>query len=239
MKRLRIHYFQHVAFEGLGFIETWACQNEHILSSTKFFSEFNLPNLNDIDWLIVMGGPMGVYDEHQYSWIRPEREFILNAIEAQKTVIGICLGSQIIASALGAKVYPNKKKEIGWFPLTKTKDGKTNNLLSDLPDEFTSFHWHGDTFDLPSRATHLLKTNICANQAFLYKDNVLGLQFHFEVTPQTLTQMTDNCRHEIKTDDFIQTEADILKNADFCYLSNEYLSSILTKLAKENKNTSR
>ncbi|MBI5808934.1 MAG: type 1 glutamine amidotransferase [Ignavibacteriales bacterium] len=240
MKQLRIHYFQHVTFEGLGYIETWATQNGHLLSSTKFFEdEFTFPNLCDFDWLIIMGGPMGVYDEEQYTWLKSEKEFILKNIEAQKTVIGICLGSQLLASALGAKVFPNKKKEIGWFPLTKTNEGKANNLLNDLPDEFTTFHWHGDTFDLPSGATHLLKTDICNNQAFLYKENVLGLQFHLEVTPQTLISMIDNGRHELKADDFIQTEAEILKQADHCYLSNEYLSNILTKLADKDKNASR
>ncbi len=240
MKQLRIHYFQHVSFEGLGYIETWANQNGHILSSTKFFEEkFSFPNLNDFDWLIIMGGPMGVSDEKQYPWLKPEKEFINKSIEADKTIIGICLGSQLIASALGAKVYPNQKKEIGWFPLAKTNEAKTNHLLSHLPNGFMAFNWHGDTFDLPSGATHLLKTDICANQAFLYQDNVLGLQFHFEVTPQTLTSMTNNCQHELNADDFIQTETEILKQADHCYLSNEYLSKILTKLADKDKNTSR
>lgn len=239
MKQLHIHYLQHVAFEGLGFIETWANENQHILSSTKFYEEFTFPNLADFDWLIIMGGPMGVYDEEKYPWLIAEKNFIFKAIKAQKTVIGICLGSQLIASALGTKVYPNKNKEIGWFPLTKTYEGKEHSLLNDLPDEFFSFHWHGDTFDLPKDATHLLKTNICPNQAFLYRNKVLGLQFHFEVTPQTLKALTDNCRYELKADDFIQTENEILRQADLCKQSNEYLKSILTKLADKQTNACR
>jgi GMP synthase-like glutamine amidotransferase len=239
MKQLRIHYFQHVSFEGLGFIETWANQNGHRLSSTKFFETFNFPTLNDFDWLIVMGGPMSVDDEDQYAWLKPEKEFISNAVAAHKTVIGICLGSQLIASALGSNVYPNKKKEIGWFPLIKTAEGKVTNLLNDLPDEITSFHWHGDTFDLPIGAIHLFKTEICANQAFSYKDHVLGFQFHFEVTPPSLRLMIDNGRHELTADDFIQTEKEILQQADQCYLSNEYLSTILTKLAAEGNRFTR
>jgi GMP synthase-like glutamine amidotransferase len=235
MKQIRIHYFQHVPFEGLGFIGTWANQNKHQLTATKFYEDYQFPDLSELDWLIVMGGPMGVYDDKKFPWLATEKEFIQKAIQTDKTVIGICLGSQLIASALQAKVYPNTKKEIGWFPLTKTDAGQKHILLKEIPDLFTTFHWHGDTFDFPDGATHLLQTEICPNQAFLYNDKVLGLQFHLEVTPQTLTAMTDNCRHELIADDFIQTENEILNQADLCKYSNTYLSSILTKLAGENK----
>ncbi|MCH8567552.1 MAG: type 1 glutamine amidotransferase [Balneolales bacterium] len=231
MKQFLIHYLQHVAFEGLGCIETWAKNNGHSLSSTKFFEEDTLPGLNDFDWLIIMGGPMGVYEENQYPWIKAEREFILKAIEARKTVIGICLGSQLIASALGAKVYPGKKKEIGWFSLTKTKEGKKNSLLSEIPEEFISFHWHGDSFELPDKAVNLLESEACINQSFLYGDKVLGLQFHLEVTPDALSLMTENGRHELIEDDFIQNENEILNQAHHCNASNEYLIAILSKLS--------
>jgi GMP synthase-like glutamine amidotransferase len=233
MKQLRIHCFQHVAFEGLGYIETWATQNGHILSSTKFFEEeFTFPNLSDFDWLIIMGGPMGVYNEEKYAWLKSEKEFIRNSIEADKTVIGICLGSQLIASALGAKVYPNKEKEIGWFPLTKTNEGKANPFISDLPDEFTTFHWHGDTFDLPNGATHLLKTDICPNQAFLYKDNVIGLQFHLEVTEQTIALMLENGASELKNSNFIQSIEEIQTGKRYIGQSNEIMKTILEQLTK-------
>lgn len=233
MKQLRIHYFQHVAFEGLGYIETWATQNGHILSSTKFFEEeFTLPNLNDFDWLIIMGGPMGVYDEEKYVWLKSEKEFISKSIEADKTVIGICLGSQLIASALGAKVYPNKEKEIGWFPLTKTNEGKANKFINDLPDRFTTFHWHGDTFDLPSGATHLLKTDICPNQAFLYKNNIIGLQFHLEVTEQTIALMLENGASELTNSNFIQSIEEIQNGKHHIGQSNEIMKTILEQLNK-------
>lgn len=233
MKQLRIHYFQHVAFEGLGYIETWATQNGHILRSTKFFEEeFTLPNLNDFDWLIIMGGPMGVYDEEKYAWLKSEKEFIRQSIEADKTVIGICLGSQLIASALGAKVYLNTEREIGWFPLTKTNEGKANKFINYLPDEFTTFHWHGDTFDLPNGATHLLKTDICPNQAFLYKDNVVGLQFHLEVTEQTIILMLENGASELTKSKFIQTIDEVKAGTQHIGQSNEIMKTILEQLTK-------
>lgn len=233
MKQLRIHYFQHVPFEGLGYIESWANEYQHELSSTKFFHEdFILPDIHDFDWLIIMGGPMGVHDEGRYPWLKAEKEFILKAIDAQKTVIGICLGSQLIASALGVNVYPANKKEIGWYPILKTTEGQHSELLSSLPDAFTSFHWHGDTFDLPAGAIHLLQSASCPNQAFIYNDRVLGLQFHFEVTFQSLISMTENCRHELIAADYIQTENEIVSQAYRCKLSNGYLTAILNQLAQ-------
>ena len=211
-------------------LNKWASKNNHELFSTKFYGDFTLPKITSFDWLIVMGGPMGVYDYGKFPWLNTEIEFIQQAIQADKTVIGICLGSQLIAAALGAKVYSNTKKEIGWFPLFKTKAGKQHALLNELPDYLTSFHWHGDTFDLPKDSAHLLRTKACANQAFLYNDKVLGLQFHLEVTPQTLKEITVNCRHELIPQSYIQSEQEILTNTDFCKKSNDYLDSILTKL---------
>ncbi len=114
MKTLHIHYLQHVSFEGLGYIENWISNNNHQLSGTKFFEGEVLPNNHSFDWLIVMGGPMGVNDYGKYPWLKPEKEFIRNAIENDKTVIGICLGAQLIASVLGGKVFPGIQKEIGW-----------------------------------------------------------------------------------------------------------------------------
>ncbi len=238
MKQLRIHYFQHIAFEDLGYIEAWARQNNHQLTATKFYEKHKLPDPSNIDWLIVMGGPMGVYDNDKFPWLINEIKFIQNVIQTDKTVIGICLGAQLIASALGAKVYPNIKKEIGWFPLTKTEAGRMHNLLKDLPDQFTTFHWHGDTFNLPNEAINLLQTDICPNQAFLYKKKVLGLQFHLEVMPQTLTSLTNNCESELIKDDFIQSSNEILSQTELCSYSNCYLTSILNKLTAADKNAS-
>ena len=231
MKPIRIHYFQHVPFEGLGYIEEWAVNNNHQLSATKFYEDFTLPKITSFDWLVVMGGPMGVNDFVRFPWLKDEIELIKQAINKNKTVIGICLGSQLIASALGSKVYQNTNKEIGWFPLAKTEVGKNHALISELPNHFNSFHWHGDTFDLPHDSAHLLKTDICTNQAFLYNDKVLGLQFHFEVTAHTLKQMITNCRYELAQEAYIQSEQEILSRSDFCKKSNGYLDSILTKLA--------
>ena len=230
MKTLRLHFLQHVSFEGPGYIETWAKQNKHTLTSTKFYKQEELPNLDTFDWLIIMGGPMSVGDEADYVWLKPEKQFIQSAINAGKTVLGICLGAQLIANVLGAKVYPNKKKEIGWFSVTVTDDAIKTDILKNIPPTMTVLHWHGDTFDIPDGAVHLIKTEICPNQAFIYNKTVLGLQFHLEATPVTLEQMMENCHEELVADDFVQTENKILSNSTYCASNNKHLTTILDNL---------
>ncbi len=233
MKTIRIHYLQHVPFENLGYIEIWANERNYPLTSTLLFEDDTFPQLNDFDMLVVMGGPMGIYDEDIYAWLKPEKAFIKSAIEANKIVLGVCLGSQFIADALGAEVYANKQKEIGWFPITKTEEGKGEELLTDLPDSFTVMHWHGDTFELPEGAIHLLQTRACVNQAYLYNNNVLGLQFHLETMPESLQYLIDNCREELVPETYIQSEEDILKHYSECNTTNQYLCSILDSLVEK------
>ncbi|MBX3240260.1 MAG: homoserine O-succinyltransferase [Chitinophagaceae bacterium] len=228
-KPLRIHYLQHVPFEGPGYIKTWAEERGHILSATRFYRDDALPATDDFDWLIIMGGPMGVYDEDKFHWLAEEKTFIKNAIRANKTIIGICLGSQLLAEVSGARVYPNTQKEIGWFPVSLTSG--THPLTDGLPEKFEVLHWHGDTFDLPENATHLMQTAVCKNQAFIYDNCVLGLQFHLEATPETLAQMIENCRDELVAGDFIQSEESILQQKEYCAQTNAYLARILDRLA--------
>ncbi len=190
---MKIHWIQHVPFETLGNIEEWATVNNHTLNCTRQFENDSLPALNDFDMLIIMGGPMGVYDTAQYPWLAAELNFIKEVIESNKPVLGICLGSQFIAAALGAKVYPGQVKEIGWFPL-EIKNQKTLPFNSNNP---IVFHWHGDTFDLPEGAELLASTPEVPHQAYKF-NNAIGLQFHIEQTESTLIEMLENCGYELK-----------------------------------------
>ena len=227
----RLHYLQHVPFEGPGYIESWVKEKQFELTSTRFYLGEQLPAQASFDWLIVMGGPMSVGDESDYPWLKAEKQFIRKAIDSGKTVLGVCLGAQLIANVLGAQVYPNTKKEIGWFPVSLTEAGKSNTVMQSLPSEMEVLHWHGDTFDLPKGALLLAQTDICKNQAFLFNERVLGLQFHFEATPETLALMVENCRHELVPDEFVHAEATILKNVGQCAATNKWLSVILNNLA--------
>lgn len=233
MRSLNIHYFQHVAFEGLHSIEDWIKDNNHQLSSTRFYLDEKLPEIEDIDWLIVMGGPMGVYDEDKVSWLKAEKEFIAKAIRENKTVLGICLGSQLIAEICGAKVYPNKQKEIGWFPLQLTAQGKKSSIFKELPEGLTVFHWHGDTFDLPEGAIRLAETEITKNQAFLINGKVLGLQFHMEVTEKSISEMLIHCKSDIVPSDYVQTVEKISSVKNYFDENNRKLGQLLNRLAEQ------
>jgi GMP synthase (glutamine-hydrolysing) len=162
--------------------------------------------------LVVMGGPMGVYDDNKYPWLIEEKKFIEKAIVTKKKVIGICLGAQLIACVLGSKVYKNNYKEIGWFDIEKTSNEFKG--ISDLfPQKMKVFHWHGDTYDIPQGAMHILKSEACVNQAFVYKDKVLALQFHLEVIMKNIKNMIKHCKNEIIKDLFIQDERSMLRQA--------------------------
>lgn len=150
MKTLSIHYLQHVPFEGLAAIQDWIqSRGHHVSSSLLYKKDHSFPDIQSIDWLLVMGGPMGVYEEENYPRLAEEKKYIKQAIQAGKTVIGICLGAQLIANVLGAKIYPNVEKEIGWYPITFTDQAAKDHLFTFFPRQMDVFHWHGDTFDLP------------------------------------------------------------------------------------------
>ncbi len=227
---LKIHYFQHVPFEELGCIEDWAKNKNHQLSCTRFFEDYSIPHPDDYDWLIVMGGPMGVNDEAEYSWLKEEKEAIQAAIERNKTITGICLGSQLIASALGANVYKNPETEIGWFQVELTEAGQKTNLFKNWENPSYVFQWHGDTFEIPEGATCMATSKVCTNQAFIYNQKVLGLQFHLEVTRDSLAKMLEDADDELIDAPFIQKKDDILMNSHYIEGTNAKMFQILDKL---------
>jgi len=230
---MRAHYFQHVPFEGLGSIEPWLKKSGFEITSTRFYESAEFPDLETIDLLIVMGGPMSVSDEDKYPWLAAEKKFINETIKSGKPVLGICLGAQLIAGALGAKVYPNKVKEIGWFPIYGIASNDTS--LFNFPSKMDVFHWHGETFDLPSGATLLAKSDVCENQAFQLGKSVIGLQFHLETTRQAAQDIVSNCRNELIKERYIQSEDEILSANPQRYQSiNDLMDSILNYLLGKN-----
>lgn len=233
MGKLNIHYFQHVPFEGLGSIEQWCKENGHLLSATHFYENDSLPDLKKIDWLIIMGGPMGVNDEKEIPWLAKEKQFIQQAIAEEKTIIGICLGAQLLAENLGAKVYQNNQKEIGWFPIELTGEAAQQKLFLNLQNPITVFHWHGDTFDIPENAIHIATSKACKNQGFLYQNKMLGLQFHLETTKESLHEMIANGRNELVKEKYIQAENEIQNHQELFEENRKFLFSLLNWLAKK------
>jgi len=231
MNRISVHTFLHVPFEGLGCIEQWLLKHNLITGYTRFYEDYQLPEIDAIDWLIVMGGPMGVYEETDYPWLAVEKAFIRKAIDNGKTVIGICLGSQLIAEVLGAKVYPNQVKEIGWFDITLSEAALEIPLFSHFEKQFHAFHWHGDTYDIPQASVRLMSSAVCPNQAFLYKGNVLGLQFHLEATGRSLQGMVDHGGDELVPGMTVQSAEVILGETRFLADNNQKMFQLLDFLA--------
>lgn len=204
---MQVHWFQHVPFEGLGSILPWLSEHGHTAHQHTLFANSSLPDVAEVDALIVMGGPMSVNDSAELPWLAAEKQFIRQMLAAGKPVLGICLGAQLIASALGAAVYANRQKEIGWWPLQKTAEPAT---VFRFPEQFVAFHWHGETFDLPPEATLLASSAACQNQAFQLGRNVIGLQFHLETTPQSAATLTEHCPADLAPAAYVQTAQQIL-----------------------------
>lgn len=231
---MRAHYLQHVPFEGLGSIEPWLQEAGCEISHTPFFKPSDLPDISEIDFLVIMGGPMSVNDEVKFPWLVEEKAFIRTAIDAGLPVLGICLGAQLIACAMGAEVYPNAEKEIGWFPVKAVNS--ENASVFQFPAEIDVFHWHGETFALPPGATQIAKSEVCENQAFQLGPRVIGLQFHLETTPKSAQAIVDNCKNELGEAEYIQSETEILSAPEERYSSINSLMGRILEYLLESKN---
>lgn len=186
---MNVLVLRHVPHEHLGTIAI-ALGLRNLAYKYVNFYEDTIPNLS-IDGssaLIILGGPMNVYETDKYPFLEKEDKLIKTAIEKDIPVLGICLGAQLIAKSLGAQVTKNNEKEIGWYPLIVTDEGSKDNLLKHLNVEETVFQWHGDTFEIPKGATRLAESPLCLNQAFRFGSNIYGLQFHIEVTPDMILE---------------------------------------------------
>jgi GMP synthase-like glutamine amidotransferase len=210
---MKIHILQHVVFESPGLITEWAKANGHSLTYSYLFSEnIHWPAAHEFDILIILGGPMGVYEEDRFEWLKAEKKFIRQVIADDKIIVGICLGAQLLAEAFGAKVYSNSEKEIGFFPVTKTTIAETDSLFSHIPATWDVFHWHGDTFDLPDDALLLFSSPVCAQQVFR-KGKCIGIQFHPEIDLPLMKSMINHERHELVKATYIQTEEEMLESS--------------------------
>lgn len=185
---MNILIIKHIDIEGPGIIEEFL-KNEKIKYKILCLEgEAEFPPVDDFTHIIILGGPMSVYEEDKYPFLRKEDIFIKESIKKEKSILGICLGAQLIAKALGAKVFKAPVKEIGWYKVSLTVDGLKDPIFSGFPPEFNVFQWHGDTFEIPDGAKWIAASSPVTNQAFRYGRNVYGLQFHLEVTEQMIDE---------------------------------------------------
>jgi len=224
---IRMAVLQHVEFEGPAAIADWAASRGVPVHVCHLGGNDILPSIYDFDMLTVMGGPMSANDQAQFDWLGPEIALIREAIAAETIVCGVCLGAQMIAKALGARVYPGSAKEIGWFPVERTG---AHPLFDDLPDSFTPLHWHGETFDLPHGAKLLAKSKITVNQAFAVGQRVLGLQFHLEATEDSVRMLVKAAAREIGCGTFEQQPRTILTNLGQCARLCPLLETVFDRL---------
>ncbi len=218
---MRIHFIQHEPLEGPAGILDWAVLQGASTGFTHIHRGDSFPAPDSFDWLVVMGGSMGAYEDDRFPWLKTEKAFIETVLKNDKTVLGICLGAQILANVLGASVKKNAFKEIGWFPVTLTPDGLNSLFFQGFPATFHAFHWHGDTFGVPSSAQLLASSDACRNQAFATLDNkAVGLQFHLETTWPSAQDMIANDATSInEKGPYIQNKTAIFsKKQDFLAL---------------------
>lgn len=228
---MRLHYLQHVPFENPGTILSWAAQNGHIVTGTPLYSGAPLPGGEEFDWLVVMGGPMNIYEEEKYPWLAREKAFIGQAIASGKVVIGLCLGAQLIADVIGGKVTKNPHKEIGWYPVHLSEQARLSPLFSFFPPQTVVFQWHGDTFSvLPGEAVCIARSEACENQAFVYRSRVFGFQFHLESTLAIIKGLIENCRDEMIADVYVQTPEELLSHPEYVEQDNRWMGEFLTQL---------
>ena len=229
---MKLHYLQHEPFEDPGSILAWAKERKLSLSATMVFKNEPLPHPDSFDILVMMGGYMSVYEEERHPWLVAEKALILQAIRSGKAVLGVCLGAQLIASALGAEVRRHMVKEIGWFPVTLTPLGRTSRLFAGWPETFQALHWHGDIFNIPAGATKLASSRACPNQAFSYGERTAALQFHAESTADSVQRLVSGCAGDLIPDEpFVQSAETILAQREALKVLPKLLYSMLDSLA--------
>jgi GMP synthase-like glutamine amidotransferase len=222
-----------VPFEDAANIAAWAETRGHALIATRLDRGEPLPVLNAFDWLVIMGGPMNVYEHDRYPWLVREKEFIARAIRNNKPVLGVCLGSQLVADVLGGRVTPNAEKEIGWFPVSLSSRAAQSPVFQTLPERFLPFHWHGDAFSIPPGALHMAQSEACANQAFQYGDRVIGLQFHLDYSVASIEKMIEHCGEELVDAPHIQPSPAVLADVKRVQTIQELLYRFLDAMERQ------
>jgi GMP synthase-like glutamine amidotransferase len=231
---MKIHCLQHLKNETLGNIGAWASLKGHRLTKTLLYEKPVFPEPEEFDMLLIMGGTMSVYQEKEFPWLMPEKEFVMKVIDAGKPMLGRCFGAQLIAEVLGGKVTRNRFKEIGWHRVKSLTGENLKNgreISSELPPglfpEFTAFMWHGDTFEIPAGAVRLFKSDACQNQGFIYRENIIGLQFHPEADRQWIENLIEDSGHELVKGKFIQSKEEIFRYGHFLKDSQNITFSLM------------
>ena len=227
---MRIHSLEHQPAAGPGKIADWATARGHSIARTALYANELPPSLDAFDLLVIMGGGMNIYQHRDHPWLVAEKEFLRRAVDAGKPILGICLGAQLLADVLGGKVYQNPEKEIGWYPVEITDRSAP---FAAFPARMNVMHWHGDTFDLPTGARLVAKSDGCPRQAFVVGDRVVGLQFHLEMGAVHVADLANVSMEELVPARYVQTPEQLTQTPADLEQSHEALYTLLDELAKK------
>lgn len=228
---MNVHAVINDPLVNLGTIEEWALTRGHRITTTAAYNKERYPEVEEFDMLIILGGRMGAYEETEYPWLRIEKSFIKKIIESNKPVLGICLGAQLIAEVIGGKVSPHKYLEIGWWKVNFKKGVENIPLFKNLPNEIKAFQYHKDSFELPDEAICLAENQACKNQAFIYKDNVVGIQFHLEFDEGKIQRIGALFNEsKITPGIFVQKPKEFLNKREYNKQSKNFLYKLLDNI---------
>lgn len=225
---MRVRILQHVPFEGPASIARWAEARGVTLETTHLYRNDALSDPAAFDALIVLGGPMGVHDEAEYPWMGPEKTLLRRTLEADRPVLGVCLGAQFLADVMGAAVHGAPHREIGWYPVSFTDEALALPGFADFPSELEVMHWHGDTFEVPQGCVPVGASAGCANQGFVHSRRpIAGFQFHMEWDRETAAALTENCVDDLAPGPFTQSTDAILVSEDRFEAMNAWMFRFL------------
>ena len=226
---MKIQFVLHADFEQPGAIATWASQKGFEAKYCRPFAGEAVPRVSTFDWLVVMGGPQSPLKLETYPYLKAEIELIKQAISADKTVLGLCLGAQLIGEALGASTERSPHKEVGVFPTRLTEEGLLDPLLQDFQREFPVVHWHNDMPGLTEESKVLAVSEGCPRQIVKYSQKVYGFQCHPEPDLEDIKEMIKHCESDLAPGRYIQSKEDIVA-ADFSSinkLTHHFLDGLL------------
>jgi GMP synthase-like glutamine amidotransferase len=234
---MRLHLLHHdpVDFSRTN-ISRWAEKKGYSLAHTYLCNNEALPAMEDFDWLIIMGGSQHAWEEDVHPWLPAEKKFIARVLEGNKIMLGLCFGAQLLAETLGAEVFVNSYNEIGWYEVTLTPEGQQSYLFQNVPEQFTTFHWHADHFSLPHGCTRLAYSEATENQAYIsQKRPIAGIQFHPEYPLETVKYFLREFGDEMLMGPYVAGKQKILSQTDQTPETYALMAAILDNMDRQFK----
>tara|TARA_R110000868_G_scaffold14120_5_gene65981 strand:+ start:4992 stop:5684 length:693 start_codon:yes stop_codon:yes gene_type:complete len=213
----------HATFESYSVIQSWADHNNHEFHLYSPYKAIKNIDIDSFDWIIIMGGPQSALEINKYPYLQYEIDLIKQAITANKKVLGICLGAQLIGEAFGVKTEKSTEKEVGVYNINLTKDAKEDILFKDLPCEIPVIHWHNDMPGLTKESVVLAQSKGCPRQVIKYADKIYGFQCHFEITLLSIKKMINKLHDDLDINSKYIQSKEILINQDYISINNNML----------------